>query len=124
TCIGGHIGYELSARYGRKIVLKFVGEESIEKGIMEFQRLGYLFIVIGSISPFPDFILAYVAGLTKMNRLYFMLIDGGCRFIRSLILVYFSTLLNEFLHLDKYITIISILILVYFIMKMFFHKNK
>ena len=117
TCIGGHIGYELSYHFGRKVALKFVNQEVIDDGMSEFNRVGYLFIIIGSISPFPDFILSYIAGLAKMNRWIFMLLDGGCRFIRSLLLVYFSIKLNYLFDLNKYIMIISILILVYFVGK-------
>lgn len=124
TCIGGHIGYEISYHFGRKSILKLVDEKTIEEGILEFKRMGYPFIIIGSISPFPDFLLAYIAGLVGMNKWIFMLLDGGCRFIRSMILVYFSIQLNEYFELDKYITIISILMLVYFIGKFALKRKK
>ena len=102
TCIGGRIGYELSYHFGRKVALKFVSQDVIDEGMSEFNRVGYLFIVIGSISPFPDFILSYIAGLANMNRWIFMALDGGCRFIRSIILVYFSIKLNHYFDFDKY----------------------
>lgn len=123
TCIGGHIGYELSHHYGKKIVLRFVNEEVVEEGILKFKKMGYPFIIIGSISPFPDFILAYIAGLVEMNRWIFMILDGGCRFIRSIILVYFSVQINQYFQLDRYISVISILILVYFIGKFMIQKK-
>lgn len=115
TCIGGHIGYEISAHYGKKAALKFVSEETIEQGITKFQKMGYLYVIIGSITPFPDFILAYVAGILNMNKWIFMLLDGGCRWIRSILLIYFSSYLNQFFHFDRYVLVLSILILVYFI---------
>ncbi len=124
TCIGGHIGYEISYHFGRKSVLKFVSEETIEEGISEFKKMGYPFIIIGSISPFPDFLLAYIAGLIGMNKWIFMILDGGCRFIRSIILVYFSIQLNQYFELDRYITIFSILILVYFMGKFILKRKK
>lgn len=122
TCIGGHIGYECSYHFGRKIILKFVDEKTIDEGMNEFNRIGPLFIIVGSISPFPDFILAYVAGLAKMNRFLFLLLDGGCRFIRSIILVFVTIRFNQYLQLDKYITILSIFLLVYYISKMTIKK--
>ena len=124
TCIGGHIGYLLSNRYGRKIILKFVDESTIDEGMSEFNRIGPLFIIAGSISPFPDFILAYIAGLANMNRFLFMILDGGCRFIRSILLVYISLKFNEYLQIDKYVTYISILLLVYFIGKTALKKKR
>lgn len=123
TCIGGHIGYKISYHFGKKSVLKFVNEKTVEDGIREFKKMGYSFIVVGSISPFPDFLLAYIAGLVGMNQWIFMLIDGGCRFIRSVILIYFSIELNKYFQIDQYITILSILMLIYFIGK-FILKRK
>lgn len=122
TCIGGHIGYILSNRFGRKIILRFVDEETINEGMNEFNRIGPLFIIVGSISPFPDFILAYIAGLANMNKFLFMILDGGCRFIRSILLVFVSLKFNEYLQIDKYITLISILIIIYFIGKFSYKK--
>lgn len=124
TCIGGFIGYELSYRYGSSIVLKFVDEKTFEKGIVDFKKYGILSVIIGSISPFPDFILAYVAGIMKMNRWIFIGLDGGCRYLRSIMLIYFSTKLNEFFHIDRYITILSIFLLVYFIGSYTFKKKR
>lgn len=124
TCIGGLIGYELSFRYGSSIVLKFVDEKTFEKGIVDFKKYGVLSVIVGSISPFPDFILAYVAGMMKMNRWHFIVLDGGCRYIRSIFLIYFSARLNEFFHFDRYITLLSILLLVYFIGRYTFKKKR
>lgn len=123
TCIGGLIGYELSYHYGRKLVLKLVNEDVIEEGITKLNKLGYPFIVIGSLTPFPDFLLAYIAGLIKMNKWMFMLVDGSCRFIRSILLVYFSLELNKHFQIDRYVTLISILILVYFLGKFVLKKK-
>lgn len=117
TMMGGHIGYQISAVYGRKAILKFVSEQTLEEGIENFKKWGFLYIALGSVSPFPDFVLAYVAGLLKMNPWLFMVVDGGCRWVRSLVMIYFSSKLNELFHIERYITILSILMLVYFIGK-------
>ena len=123
TCIGGHIGYEISDHYGRKAALKFVSEEMMASAVEKFKKMGYLYIIIGSLSPFPDFILSYAAGILKMNRWIFMLLDGGCRWIRSLLLIYFSSALNEYFQFDRYISILSILMLCYFMGRYFLKKR-
>lgn len=122
TCIGGHIGYLLAFHYGKDLVLKMISEKELNQGIIYFQKKGYLAVILGSITPFPDFILAYLAGILKMNPWIFLLLDGGCRFIRSLIFIYFSAQLNHLFHLDRYITILSIFIMVYFVGKYVIQK--
>lgn len=123
TCIGGHIGYEISNRYGRKAALRFVSEEMMASAVEKFQKMGYLYIIVGSLSPFPDFILSYAAGMLKMNRWVFMLLDGGCRWLRSLLLIYFSSVLNEYFHFDRYMIILSVLMLCYFMGRYFLKKR-
>ena len=123
TCIGGHIGYEISNRYGRKAALRFVSEEMMASAVKKFQKMGYLYIIVGSLSPFPDFILSYAAGMLKMNRWVFMLLDGGCRWLRSLLLIYFSSVLNKYFHFDRYMIILSVLMLCYFMGRYFLKKR-
>lgn len=124
TCVGGHIGYELAYHYGRKIVLKWVREETLEEGIESFRKYGVFSVILGSLSPFPDFILAYVAGIMKMNRWVFMLLDGGCRFLRSLLLIAFSSKLNAYFPIDRYVMILSVLMLVSFFVKNALKKKR
>lgn len=124
TSIGGWIGYELSYRYGRKIALKWVTKKTLDEGEKQFNTIGIWAVIVGSITPFPDFILAYVAGIVGMNRWLFLLLDGLCRLIRSLLMIFALQQFNHFLHFDRYITILSILILVYFIGKYFIHKKR
>lgn len=124
TALGGLVGYELAYYYGRELVLKFIDEDTLTKGESQFKKHGIWYVVIGSISPFPDFVLAYIAGIVKMNRVLFLVIDGLCRFIRSLLIVYSLNSLNTVLPIEQYATGLSILILFYFVAKYFLKKSR
>ncbi len=52
------------------------------------QKYGVLAVFIGGITPIPDFILPYLAGLTGMNFFAFSLTDGISRFLRSWLVGY------------------------------------
>lgn len=123
TFIGANIGYELSVLYGRKMALKFVGENKLQEGEIIMEKYGVLAVIVGSISPFPDFLLAYLAGISKMNRWLFLFLDGGCRMLRSLLVAYSLTKVNEYVAIEKYSTILSFLILGYFIVRYIFKKE-
>lgn len=117
TFFGGYIGYELSVSYGRPFALKLVNEETLIQGERTMDKYGSLAIILGSLTPFPDFLLAYLAGLCKMNRWLFLLLDGSCRFLRSLLVALTLNKASEFIAIEKYSTLISILLLLYFLFK-------
>lgn len=123
TFFGGYIGYELSVSYGRKFALKLVNEHTLAEGEATMDKYGAMAIILGSLTPFPDFVLAYLAGLCKMNRWLFLLLDGGCRFLRSLLVAATLSKASEYIAIEKYSTILSILILVYFLGKYVIRKK-
>ncbi len=123
TFLGGYIGYELSVSYGRKFALKLVNEETLSEGEATMQKYGAMAVILGSLTPFPDFVLAYLAGLCRMNRWLFLLLDGSCRFMRSLLVAATLSKASEFIAIEKYSTLLSILILVYFLSKYVIRKK-
>lgn len=124
TFLGANIGYELAVLYGERIALKFVSEDTLRKGRELMDRHGVASVVIGSITPIPDFILAYLAGIGEMNRLLFLFLDGFCRFLRSLAVVMGLNQMNQWFDLDRYANLLSVIILVYFAVKLVFKKQR
>ena len=43
-------------------------------------RYGVLAVFIGGVTPIPDFLLAYLAGMTQMALIPFLLSDGTARY--------------------------------------------
>ena len=124
TFLGANIGYELAKHYGVEIALKFMSKKDLEQGEKALNKYGVLAIIVGAITPFPDFILAYVAGIYQMKKGLFLFLDGGCRFIRSLLIALPLTTLANHFEIGKYSTILSVLILLYFLLKYVFHKSR
>lgn len=124
TFLGANFGYELARCYGRDFALRFMSAKTLDQGEVAMKKYGALAIITGSITPFPDFILAYVAGIYKMNRWLFLLLDGGSRFVRSLLVAYSVNQLSEHFAIEKYSTILSILILIYFLLKYTLKKER
>lgn len=122
TCIGGAIGYEIAYRQGRQFILHWTSEETLQKGEKMIQKHGIGAIILGSLTPFPDFILAYLAGLCKMNRFLFLLLDGGCRLIRSLVVTYSFSMLSQWVQLEKYATYLGLFVLLYLLVSYIFKK--
>lgn len=114
TVLGGFVGYELAYRYGRKITEKWIDENTLRKQEKLMEKHGPIMIIIGALSPFPDFLLAYIAGITHMNRFIFLVLDGGCRFIRSLIVVMLIHQLSHLEYVKEYSSWISIGIIIYY----------
>lgn len=124
TSLGGAIGYEIAFRYGRKVVLRFVSENTLTKGEEMIHQHGILAIVLGSLTPFPDFILAYLAGITSMNKALFLLIDGSCRMLRSLFVTFSIAQMSQYFHLEKYAFILTILLFIYFFLRYILKKKR
>lgn len=126
TYVGGSIGYILAMSIKEKVWISFFGKNTWEKGKELFHHYGILAVFIGGITPIPDFILAYIAGFTRMNYLAFALSDGIARFLRSIIVLYFFIQLGVVIDMDKYGTYMLVFILVYFFGKYFVGliKNK
>lgn len=122
TFIGATIGYSI-AYFGSKHLLgRFINEKSLRYSKTFVGKYGILSVFIGGITPIPDFILAYGAGLARMNYLAFVVSDAIARFLRSLIVGYIVVSFGYVIDMDKWGTILSLVIMSYFIFKWGFSK--
>lgn len=122
TCIGGAIGYYLAYRLGRKVVNNIATPEDIAKGEHLMNRYGMIAVFIGGITPLPDFLLAYLAGFTRMNMITFLFADGTARLLRSLLVTYGLKTVGSLIDVDAFGTWFSILILVWMLWE--WHKSR
>lgn len=124
TFIGGSIGYAIAYFLGNHFLLKLSSQKNVEHGMELVRKHGVLAVFIGGVTPIPDFLLAYLAGLTKMNYFLFALSDAVARFLRSVLVAYMVVSFGYVLDLDKWGSIISLVIILYFILKWGFTKEK
>lgn len=124
TYIGGSIGYAIAYFLGNAFVLRLSNNETIEKGMELVNKYGVLAVFIGGITPIPDFILAYLAGLTKMNHFIFAISDSLARLLRSLLISYMVVLFGYVIDFDKWGSVISLVIIVYFVIKWGFEDKE
>lgn len=117
TYIGGSIGYGIAYFLGNSFVLKLTNNETMEKGMDLVNKYGVLAVFIGGITPIPDFILAYLAGLTRMNHFLFAISDAVARLLRSLLVSYTILMFGYVIDFDKWGSIISLVIIIYFVLK-------
>lgn len=122
TFIGGAIGYMIAFKLGRKALINLAGKKDVEAGERLMQKYGMLAVFIGGITPVPDFLLAYLAGLTRMNFFSFACCDALARFLRSLLVTYALKTLGTIMNVDAYGTIFSLLIMLWLLWKWW--KNK
>lgn len=111
TFIGGAIGYAIAYLAGRRIILRFTSEKQLIIGEQLLQRYGVLAIFIGGITPVPDFVLAYLAGLMHMNFWLFACTDALARFLRSLLVGYLVQTLGYVFNLDRWGTVLSLVVI-------------
>lgn len=124
TFIGGSIGYAIAYFMGSGFILKLSSKGSLDKGMMLVNKYGVLAVFIGGITPIPDFLLAYLAGLTRMNFMLFALSDAIARFLRSLLVSYLVVSFGYVIDLDKWGSLISLVIILYFLFKWGFSKRE
>ena len=117
TAIGGGIGYGIAYRMGAGILKKFASDQEIEDAQIVVNRYGILAIFIGAITPIPDFILAYIAGMMKMKIIPFLLTDGLARLLRSLLVGFFMQSMGKIVELDTYGMVFSVLVCVWLLAK-------
>ena len=67
TFLGGSVGYFVAYFLGNKFLKRLTTIDTIEHGMELVRKHGVLAVFIGGITPIPDFILCYLAGLVKMN---------------------------------------------------------
>lgn len=126
TSLGGMIGYGISFYLGRPLLLKFASPKEIEMGEQLMKKYGYLAVFVGGVTPIPDFILAYLAGFSRMRLLPFIFIDGFARLLRSLLVGYGILSLGKVIDIERYGTLFSFIIIGYLIAKYAkrkFHKE-
>lgn len=124
TFIGGSIGYGIAYYFGTKWIDRLSSENSIHKGMELINQYGIIAVFIGGITPIPDFLLAYLAGLTRMNYWAFAITDGFARFLRSVLVAYIVIIFGYVIDLDRWGSIISLVIIVYFVLKWGFSSNE
>ena len=123
TFIGGGIGYGIAYYFGFDLLKKFASDDEIVKSQDIINRYGVIAIFIGGITPLPDFILAYIAGMMKMNLIPFLLADGIARLIRSLIVGYCIFSMGKVINFEKYGNIFSIIVIVWLLGKYLLNKK-
>lgn len=124
TFIGGSIGYLLACLIEEQTWIKWFGKTSWEKGKTLVNRYGVIAIFIGGVTPIPDFLLAYIAGFTRMSFIPFALSDGIARFLRSILVLYAFNQLGVMIDMDKYGTYILYGTIIYFVGKFFLNTIK
>lgn len=117
TCIGGGIGYIIAHCLGRKALVHIACEEDITKGEALMNKYGLLAVFIGGITPIPDFLLAYLAGFTRMNFIKFSLCDGFARLLRSLLICFGLSQLHTILRVDQFGMWFSLVIMLYLVVR-------
>lgn len=113
TAAGGWLGYMLASWLGYKVLSKFSTEAEIAHGKEIMDQYGVYAVFIGGITPIPDFLLAYLAGMMRMNIVKFLLADGTARLIRSLIVGYFIKTMSVMIDMDRYGMVISVCLVAY-----------
>ncbi|MEG0264839.1 MAG: VTT domain-containing protein [Erysipelotrichaceae bacterium] len=111
TFIGGAIGYAIGYNLGHKSMRYMANAKDIEKGESLMNRYGVIAVFIGGITPIPDFLLAYLAGLTHMSFIAFALSDAIARFLRSMIVAFLLNQLNMIINFDRFGTYFSFFII-------------
>lgn len=113
TCIGGLIGYLLARRFRQGILDRFLSDEQMDRWEMLMQRYGILAVFIGGITPIPDFILPYLAGLTHMHFFAFSLTDGISRFLRSWLVGYSIARAADLIDFQAYGNLLCVAVLLW-----------
>lgn len=124
TFFGGGIGYALASHQGRTVLVHLINEESIKKGEDLMNKYGLLTVFIGGITPIPDFLLAYLAGFSKMPFFQFALCDAIARFLRSILVSWSIIVFGSMIDIDLYGTWLSTLIIAYFVLRWLYSKGK
>ena len=124
TCIGGMIGYGIAYYLGYDILKKFVSDEEIQNTQTLIDQYGVIAIFIGGVTPIPDFILAYIAGMMKMTVIPFLLADGIARLLRSLVIGYCIFTMGKIIDFELYGNIFSFGVIAWLLIKYFINKKK
>ena len=82
--IGSIIAFFIGRRLGYKVVCWLVGKEQLDKGIKSIRKKDKVVLTFMFLFPlFPDDLLCFVAGLSSMSSLYFVVMIFCCRIISA-----------------------------------------
>ena len=82
--IGSLIAFFIGRRLGYKVVCWLVGKEQLDKGIKSIKKKDKIVLTFMFLFPlFPDDLLCFVAGLSSMSTLYFIIMILICRLISA-----------------------------------------
>ncbi|MBR5439690.1 MAG: TVP38/TMEM64 family protein [Clostridia bacterium] len=82
--LGSLIAFFIGRRLGYKVVSWLVGKEQLDKGIKSIKRKDKVILTFMFLFPlFPDDLLCFVAGLSSMSTLYFIIMIFCCRLISA-----------------------------------------
>lgn len=124
TFVGGGIGYFIAYKMGRKALVHIASDEDIRKGETLMERYGLWAVFIGGITPIPDFLLAYLAGFTRMNFIAFASCDAFARFLRSILVTYGVFQMGTILDVDRFGTMFSLSIMGLLLLRWIYQKLK
>lgn len=124
TMIGGSIGYFLALLIEEKVWIHIIGDKTWKKGKELVNKYGVYAVFIGGITPIPDFILSYIAGVTRMSFIKFILSDGIARLIRSILILFLFIQLGILIDIDKYGMYFLYAFIIYFVGKYLYNILK
>ncbi len=113
--LGSAIAFSLSRRYGEKVVLKFVRKEDIIRFQKFFnEREGWALLLARFIPIFPNNLVSFAAGFTKMSFRDFNIISTFGYFFQVMTLTYFGEALSAGSVNWTYVIIVLILLVLGF----------
>lgn len=117
TALGGWIGYQIARGAQKALLHKFASEDEIASGQKLMSRYGVLAVFIGGVTPIPDFLLAYLAGMTKMPLIPFLASDGTARLLRSLLVGWCIRSLGYVVDIERWGTVISLVMIAWLLLR-------
>ncbi len=117
TAIGGWIGYQIARRAQQAVLRKFASDQEIASGRKLMDRYGVLAVFIGGVTPIPDFLLAYLAGMTQMALIPFLLSDGAARLLRSVLVGWCIRTLGYVVDIERWGTVISLVMVAWLLLR-------
>ena len=117
TAVGGWIGYQIARQAQQAVLRKFASEKQIAAGKELMDRYGVLAVFIGGVTPIPDFLLAYLAGMTQMALIPFLLSDGTARLLRSVLIGWCIRSLGYVVDIERWGTVISLVMIAWLLLR-------
>ena len=117
TAVGGWIGYQLGKGAHRTMLSRWTSPQQMERGRQLMNRYGVAAVLIGGITPIPDFILAYLAGMCAMPLIRFLLSDALARLSRSFLISGALLWLGYVVDIERWGTVISLVTIAWFLLR-------